>query len=160
MEHTLFQRLNTEGKAQLPVLLCPITTMAVAGDTDRNEMTFFCSSGVPPLDSPWINPASSLVRKEGSWSEISLVTITDAVAQRQLKQRNLFYPHPIWYYATLAYNNTFLEVLVKSDDFTNKHYDRGALENKKAQKPAVNETLETTIFLLFKRNKEPHECQE
>lgn len=66
----------------------------------------------------------------------------------------------IWYYTTLSYNNTFLEVFVKSDNFANKHYDRRKLENKQAQKPAVNETSEMTIFLLFTRNKEPHVCQE
>lgn len=54
----------------------------------------------------------------------------------------------------------FLEVLVTSDNFANKHYERRTLENKQAQKPEVNETLETIIFLLFTRNKEPHVCQE
>lgn len=158
MEHAFLQRLNTEDKAR-----ASLPSHYKRCDTVRIVMAFICSSGAPLLDSPEcpsINPASSLVRKEECWSEISLVMITNAVAQHLVKQRNLFYPHPIWYYPTLVCNNTFLEVLVKRDNFANKHRDRGTWENRQAQKPTVNETLETTIFLLFKRNKEPHVCQE
>lgn len=93
MEHQL-QRLHMEGKAQLPALLCPVSTSAVEGDTERIGTAFVCASGVPlVILHNALESISSLVRKEGSWSEISLVTIAGVVVQRLLKRREPFFTH-------------------------------------------------------------------
>lgn len=91
-EHPCLRRLNTEDQCFSPQP--PPSTSAVAGDADRRRgMAFMCSSGVPLLHSPecpWINPPSSFVSKERSWSEISLVVITSAITQCLLNGREPF----------------------------------------------------------------------
>lgn len=88
----------------------PPSTSPVAGDTARSGMAFIWSSGVLLINSPewpWISLPSSLVIKEGSWSEISLVMITSAITQLLAELKGILrYSHPIWYYTSLLHNYT------------------------------------------------------